>query len=73
MLLDEASRLKGIAGQALAIIQDSVVVIFVSVFIVLAADWRLGLVSMCLVPIFIGSGYLRYKTHTRFQKGQMGL
>lgn len=68
MLLDEASRLKNITGQALAIIQDSAVALFVSMFIVLAADWRLGLVSVCLIPILITSSYLRYKVQKRFQQ-----
>lgn len=67
MLLDEASRLRSIAGQAFAIIQDSAVALFVSIFVVLAADWRLGLVSTGLVPILVISSFLKYKAHKRFQ------
>lgn len=68
MLLDEVSRLKNVTGQALGVILDSSVALYVSVFTVLAADWRLGLVSCCLVPILVASSYLKHRIYTKFQQ-----
>lgn len=68
MLLDEANRLRNLAGNVFGMVQDSSVALFVGLFVVIAADWRLGLVASSLIPVLVACCYLRYTVHMNFQK-----